>query len=39
MGELVEFLDRTTALDRGAGRLPGVEGLMDTTPAVPTESE
>ena len=31
------FLNRTAAFDRGAGRLPGVEGLMDTAPAVPIE--
>ena len=37
IGVPVLFLNRTAALDRSAGRLSGVEGLMDTTPAVPIE--
>ena len=38
-GVLHEFLDRTAAFDRSAARLPGVEGLRQTTPAVPMESK
>ena len=35
IGVPVLFLNCAAAFDRGAGKLPGIEGLMDTTPRCP----